>query len=143
LIRTPQKPFPSSKLWDELRDRDDVHFIVFALAPEDSPEMLAAFADQVGIPADANWWYVQGDEVKLREYMTRQLRFRPVQPIAEVDRLNPFDNFMHDLRVVLIDHRGNVRRLADLVNAAPEEATFWREQIREDFQFVSKEKAAP
>jgi cytochrome oxidase Cu insertion factor (SCO1/SenC/PrrC family) len=131
------------KLWQEVKDRDDVHFIAFALDPEDSPEMLAAFADQLEIPKDANWWFVQGDEVKLRQYMTRQLRFRPVQPIAEEDRLNPNDKFMHDLRVVLIDHRGNIRRLADLVNADPEVAQFWREQIRKDLDFVTKEKNAP
>ncbi len=129
------------KLSEEYAGHDDVHFIAFALDPEDTPEMLAAFAGQVGIPADAPWWLVNGDADKVRDFMTRQLGFRPVQTMPEKDRLSPEDKFMHDLRVALIDHQGNVRRLADVVNADPEVAGYWDAQLRQDLDYVLEEKA--
>jgi cytochrome oxidase Cu insertion factor (SCO1/SenC/PrrC family) len=124
----------------EMSKREDVHFIAFALDPEDTPAMLTAFADQVGIKRDDPFWLVTGDEVKVREFMTRQLKFRPVVTIPEADRLSEQDKYMHDLRVALIDHVGNVRRLADLVNADPETASYWETQLRRDLEFVLKEK---
>ena len=129
------------KLSEEYANRDDVHFIAFALDPEDTPEMLSAFAGQAGIAKEAPWWLVNGDPEKVRSFMTRQLGFRPVQTMPEKDRLSPEDKYMHDLRVALIDHQGNVRRLADLVNADPEVAGYWDTQLRRDLDYVLKEKA--
>ena len=129
------------KLSEEYAGRKDVHFIAFALDPEDTPAMLSAFADQVGIAKDAPFWFVNGDPEKVREFMTRQLKFRPVQDMPEKDRLSPEDKYMHDLRVVLLDHLGNVRRLADLVNADPEVAGYWDKQLRQDIEYVLNEKA--
>jgi protein SCO1/2 len=128
------------KLSEEYAGNPDVHFIAFALDPEDTPEMLKAFADQVGIPRQAPWWFVNGDPLKVREFMTRQLKFRPVQMMPEKDRLSPEDKYIHDLRVALVDHLGNVRRLADLVNADPEVATYWDKQLRADLDYVVNEK---
>lgn len=128
------------KLAEELSERPEVHFIAFALDPEDTPAMLSAFADQVGIRREDPFWLVTGDEIKVREFMTRQLKYRPVVTIPEADRLSDQDKYMHDLRVALIDHLGNVRRLADVVNADPETAAFWDAQLRRDLQFVLKEK---
>jgi cytochrome oxidase Cu insertion factor (SCO1/SenC/PrrC family) len=129
------------KLSEEYANRDDIHFIAFALDPEDTPEMLKAFAEQVGIAPAAPWWLVNGDPVKVREYMVRQLKFRPVQNMPEGDRLSPEDKYMHDLRVALIDHQGNVRRLADVVNADPEVADYWDQKLRRELDIVLKEKA--
>lgn len=129
------------KLSEEHAGREGLHFIAFALDPDDTPEMLSAFATQLGIAADAPWWLVNGDPVQVREFMTRQLGFRPVQTIPEKDRLTPEDKFMHDLRVALIDHQGNVRRLADIVNADPETAAFWDGQLRKDLDHLLKEQA--
>lgn len=129
------------KLSEEYAGRDDLHFIAFALDPEDTPAMLSAFAGQVGIQPDAPWWLVNGDPEQVRDFMTRQLGFRPVKAIPEEDRLSPEDKYMHDLRVALIDHQGNVRRLADIVNADPEVASFWDGQLRRDLDYVLKEKA--
>ena len=128
------------KLAEEFSDRPEVHFIAFALDPGDTPAMLSAFADQVGIAKTAPFWFVNGEELKVREFMTRQLKFRPVMIIPEADRLSEQDKYMHDLRVALIDHLGNVRRLADPVNADPETADYWDAQLRRDLEFVLKEK---
>jgi hypothetical protein len=45
------------------------------------------------------------------------------------------------LRVVLLDHLGNVRRMADLVNVDPEVAGYWDRQLRLDLEYLFKEKA--
>ncbi len=129
------------KLAEEYAGRDDVHFICFALDPEDTPAMMSAFADQVGIPKTAPFWFVNGDAVKIESFMTRQLKFRPTQVMPEKDRLSPEDKYMHDLRVVLLDHLGNVRRMADLVNVDPEVAGYWDRQLRLDLEYLFKEKA--
>ena len=72
--------------------------------------------------------------------MVRQLRFRPVQTMPEADRLTPDDKFIHDLRVCLVDNEGNVRRLADVMNADPEYADFWDAQLRKDIDYLLAEK---
>lgn len=125
---------------EEYKDRIDLHCIAFALDPEDTPEMMAGFAERLGIEKKDPWWFVNGDPKQVQRFMERQLKFRPVQIMPEEDRLTPDDKFMHDLRVAVIDHRGNVRRLADLVNVDPEVATFWDVQIRKDLDYILKEK---
>jgi hypothetical protein len=42
---------------------------------------------------------------------------------------------------VLLDHLGNVRRMADLVNVDPEVAGYWDKQLRLDLEYLFKEKA--
>ena len=99
------------------------------------------YADEVGIPKVAPFWFVNGDATKIESFMTRQLKFRPTQVMPEKDRLSPEDKYMHDLRVVLLDHLGNVRRMADLVNVDPEVAGYWDKQLRLDLEYLFKEKA--
>ena len=70
----------------------------------------------------------------------RETRWRTLFRADGLYRLTPDDKFMHDLRVAVIDHRGNVRRLADLVNVDPEVATFWDVQIRKDLDYIFNEK---
>jgi hypothetical protein len=43
--------------------------------------------------------------------------------------------------VALIDHLGNVRRLADVVNADPEVADYWDKKLRRELEIVLNEKA--
>ncbi len=129
------------KLSEDYAGHPGLHFIAFALDPEDTPEMMSDFAERLGIAPDAPWWFVNGDPVQVREFLTRQIGFRPVQTMPEEDRLSPDDKYMHDLRVALIDHQGNVRRLADLVNMDPEIADYWDGQLRRDLDFVLKEQA--
>ncbi len=127
-------------LHGEYAGRDDIHFVSFSLDPEDTPEMLKSFAEGAGISEDAPWWFVSGDMPKIRDFMVRQLRFRPVQTMPEADRLTPDDKFIHDLRVCLVDNEGNVRRLADVMNADPEYADFWDAQLRKDIDYLLAEK---
>ena len=127
-------------LQEELGSEVPIHFISLTLDPEDTPEMMKAFADQVGIADDAPWWFVNGESETVRDYMVRVFRFRPVQTIPEEDRLSSEDKYMHDLRVALVDHKGHVRRLADILNADPEIAAYWDQRLRDDIQYLLKDR---
>lgn len=128
-------------LQEEYAKQSDVHFVSFTLDPEDTPEVMTAFAEGAGISEEDPWWFVNGDMPKIQDFMVRQLRFRPVQEMPEADRLTPNDKYMHDLRVCLVDDQGNVRRLADVMNADPEYAAYWDEQLRKDLDYILAEKA--
>lgn len=124
------------KLHEEFGSEPNLQFISFTLDADDTPEMMKKFASGLGIADDANWWFVNGDKEEVRKFMTSQAQFRPVQDIPEKDRLSPDDKYMHDLRVAVIDHRGHLRGLEDILNADPEFAKFWDEKIRKDLRYL-------
>ncbi|MBE7496744.1 MAG: SCO family protein [Verrucomicrobiaceae bacterium] len=124
------------KLHDEFADHPEIHFLSFTLDTEDTPEILSKFASNFGITGSERWWFLNGDKTKVRNYMTRQFGFRPVEEIPEKDRLGPDDKYMHDLRIAVVDHQGHVRRLEDLQNQDPATAKFWEEQIRKDLRWL-------
>ncbi|MCB1226096.1 MAG: SCO family protein [Verrucomicrobiales bacterium] len=127
-------------LMEELPKDEAIHLVSFTLDPDDTPAMMQAFARQVGVADDAPWWFVNGQPEKVNDLMVRKLHFRPTQIIPEADRLSEFDKYAHDLRVALVDHKGHVRRLEDVVNADPESAAYWRKQLKEDLAAVLKER---
>lgn len=129
------------QLQEQYRDHPDIHFLSFTLDPADTPEMMQGFARGIGIKDTDAWWFVNGDEKEVRAYLTQYLKFRPVQDIAEKDRLSPDDKYMHDLRVALVDHKGHLRgTLYDLMNADSEFQKYFDAQIRKDLDFLIKEK---
>lgn len=128
------------QLHQEFGNNPNLQFLSFTLDADDTPAMMQQFARGLGIPDDANWWFLNGDKDEVRKFMTTQAQFRPVQDIPEKDRLSPDDKYMHDLRVALVDHRGHVRELADIMNADPEFAKFWDEKIRKDLRYLLAEQ---
>ena len=124
------------KLYDDFADHPEIHFLSFSLDADDTPQMLAKFAEQFGIPADARWWFLSGDKKAVRDYMTRQFGFRPVEDMPEKDRLGPDDKYIHDLRIAVVDHQGHVRRLEDVMNQDPATAKYWNEQLRRDLRWL-------
>ncbi|MDI1315407.1 SCO family protein [Prosthecobacter sp.] len=132
------------KLQGEFANEPNLQFVSFTLDAEDTPEMMQKFARSLDIKDDANWWFVNGEKEAVRKFMTRQAQFRPVQDMPEADRLSPDDKYIHDLRVAVIDHRGHVRSLADILNPDPEFAKFWDEKLRKDLHYLlNEQKKAP
>jgi protein SCO1/2 len=132
------------KLQGEFANEPGLQFVSFTLDADDTPEMMKKFAAGLDIKDDANWWFVNGEKEAVRKFMTSQVQFRPVQDMPEADRLSPDDKYIHDLRVAVIDHRGHVRRLEDILNADPENAKFWDGKIREDLRYLlNEQKKAP
>ncbi|MEN3940394.1 SCO family protein [Prosthecobacter sp. SYSU 5D2] len=129
------------KLQEEYRGNPNIHFVSFTLDPDDTPEMMAQFASGIDVKETDPWWFVQGDKEEVRSYLTQFLKFRPVQDLPEKDRLSPDDKYIHDLRVALVDHQGHLRgTLYDLMNADPQFAEHFDEQLRKDLNFILKEK---
>lgn len=124
------------KLHDEFADHPEIHFLSFSLDADDTPEMLAKFATNFNITSSDRWWFLSGDKTKVRNYMTRQFGFRPVEDMPEKDRLGPDDKYIHDLRIAVVDHQGHVRRLEDVMNHDPATAKFWQDQLRKDLRWL-------
>lgn len=128
------------KLQGEFANEPNLQFVSFTLDAEDTPEMMQKFARSLDIKDDANWWFVNGEKDAVRKFMTSQAQFRPVQDMPEADRLSPDDKYIHDLRVAVIDHRGHVRSLADILNPDPEFAKFWDDKLRKDLRYLLNEQ---
>jgi cytochrome oxidase Cu insertion factor (SCO1/SenC/PrrC family) len=128
------------KLYAELGDNPNVQFISFTLDPEDTPEMMKAWATGVGIKDTDHWWFLNGPKDDVRKYMTFSFQFRPVQDLPVEDRLTPDDKYIHDLRVALVDHAGHVRGLHDIMNADPQFQEYWDKQIRTDLNYLLEEQ---
>ncbi|MBK8094318.1 MAG: SCO family protein [Verrucomicrobiaceae bacterium] len=124
------------ELHDEFASNPEVHFLSFTLDTEDTPEQLTKFAKGFQIPDDARWWFLNGDKTKVRNYMTRQFGFRPVEDIPENQRLGPDDKYMHDLRIAIVDHQGHVRGLEDVQNQDPATAKYWQQHIRQTLRYL-------
>jgi len=129
------------QLHAEYGNNPNLHFISFTLDADDTPEMMQKFARGLGIPDDANWWFVNGEKDAVRKFMTSQVQFRPVEDMPEKDRLSPDDKYIHDLRVAIIDHLGHVRALEDILNGDPEAMVFWDKQIRKDLNYLLNEQS--
>lgn len=128
------------KLHEELGNNPDIYFLSFAIDPEDTPEMMQKFASGLGITEKDNWWFLNGPKDQVRNYLTNKMQFRPVQDLPEADRLSPDDKYIHDLRVALVDSKGHVRRLEDIMNADGEFQKYWDAKIRKDLQYLIDEK---
>lgn len=128
------------KLHEEFANEPNLQFLSFTLDADDTPEMMKKFASGLGIADDANWWFLNGNKDEVRKFMTMQVKFRPVQDMPEKDRITPDDKYVHDLRVAVIDHRGHVRALEDILNGDPAAAEFWDQQIRKDLRYLLAEQ---
>ncbi len=128
------------KLQEEFANEPGLQLLSFTLDADDTPEMMKKFASGLGIKDDANWWFLNGEKEAVRKFMTSQAQFRPVQDMPEADRLSPDDKYIHDLRVAVIDHLGHVRCLEDILNADPETAQYYDQQIRKDLRYLLYER---
>lgn len=128
------------KLQSEFGSQPGVHFLSFTLDPEDTPEMMKKFAEGIGIKDEEPWWFLNGEKKAVRDFMTFSLKFRPVQDLPESERLTPDDKYIHDLRVAIVDHRGHLRGLYDVMNADAETQKFYDKMLRDDLRYFLEEQ---
>ena len=127
-------------LYKDVGNDPNVHFLSFSVDPSDTPEVLSDFTKRFDIKAD-NWWFLNGPKDDLRIYMTKYFGFYAVQDVPEKDQLSPDDKFLHDAKVVLVDHKGQVRGKYDIGSADPEYAKFDQQKIRADIKTLLAERA--
>lgn len=131
------------KIYDEFGSDPGVQFLSFTVDPDDTPQILTDFATSRGITKD-NWWFVNGPKDAVRSYLTFQFKFAGVKEIPEAERFNPADKFIHDMKVAIVDHKGNIRGHYDIANMDPEYESFWNEKIRKDLKLLlSEQKQSP
>ena len=101
----------------EVEDRGALHLVSVSLDPaHDRPRQLREFSQKHDLVRD-NWWFVTGDAPALNRYM-KEVFWLSAQERPEADRNNVNDLFIHDPRVVLVDHRMRIRGWYDPFNPA-------------------------
>jgi protein SCO1 len=92
----------------------DPNFAILSIsldAEHDRPEVLKAWLDQKGFGGE-NWWFLtspDGQGEAIREWMTKTFRIvAQKRPEAELKN-NPIDKYDHQLVMVLVDGKGNIR----------------------------------
>jgi protein SCO1 len=129
------------ELYDEYGGEPVLQFLSFTVDPDDTPQILSEFATRFGITKD-NWWFVNGPKEVVRNYLTFQFKFAGVKEVPEAERFNPDDKFIHDMKVALVDHKGNIRGHYDISNVDPEYEKFWAAKIRKDLKVILAEQKA-
>ena len=128
------------KLRDQFADNPNIHFISLAVLPEvDSPAVLAAFAESIGVKSSDPWWWLSGDKSATWAFMTDQIGLEPSKEIPQPDRLNHEDAIEHDLRAVLIDPQQRVRAFYSVMHPQTEVAEITMEKLTRDIQRVLAE----
>lgn len=130
------------RLYKDFGDKPDMRFVSFSVDPEDTPEMLRDFTEKFGIKGDS-WWFLNGVKDEVRVYMTRYFGFNDVRDVPEGERLTPDDKFVHDMRVALVDHLGQVRGFYDIGSPDRDTAGFYQEKIRKDIRTLLDQVNAP
>ena len=73
-----------------------------SLNPEgDTPEKMDAFVKKSGVDAK-NWWFLTGDEEKIRNYMLRYFKLFAVRENSDPAKIAAEGQFSHDQRLVLV-----------------------------------------
>jgi cytochrome oxidase Cu insertion factor (SCO1/SenC/PrrC family) len=147
-------PVGCSQIVAEMKDIYDefapkhagLQFVSFAIDPGDNAERLKAYADANDIVKD-NWWFVNGDQTKIRTYLTHVVKFFAVKEKPKEQQTSEVDKFEHDMRIALIDHAGHLRGMYDIMNPDPEFRDLAKKRLRKDLGYLladqEKELAKP
>ena len=126
---------------DFRQEHPSLQLVSFAIDEGDTPERLSAIAKEsfeVG-PEDGGWWFVNGDQKAIRNYLTLQFKFITLQVKPEKERTSPIDKYNHDMRIALVDHEANVRGLYDLMSPDLELRKLNEERLRKHLAMLLKD----
>jgi cytochrome oxidase Cu insertion factor (SCO1/SenC/PrrC family) len=123
-------------VYDQYAKNDPrIQFISFAIDPGDTPERLKEAADGYGITGD-NWWFVNGDQPTIRTFLNLKMKFFKLEEVPEKERTSPIDKYRHDMRVALIDQKGHVRGMYEVMNPDPEFRQIYQKKLRKDLEYL-------
>jgi cytochrome oxidase Cu insertion factor (SCO1/SenC/PrrC family) len=143
-------PVGCSQIVGEMKDIYDeftpkhpgLQFISFAIDPDDGPDRLTKYAEANDITKD-NWWFVNGDQKKIRTYLSHVVKFYTVKEKPKDQQTSIVDKFEHDMRIALIDHLGHLRGMYDLMNPDPELRALAKNRLRKDLTYLLADQAKP
>lgn len=114
-------------------ERPDFHQVSLSVASErETPQFFRTYADVIGVSPQSPWWFVTADRPSLESFIVHDLGLKPSVLIPEDERLNAFDLYENDLRVVLLDRAGQVRGRYQIFNPDPDAGTAASESLRRD-----------
>jgi protein SCO1 len=109
-----------AELQNEFGDNPKFQLISVSLHPEhDRPDFLRAWISAMKFEPGSNWWFLttregtatQGDA--LRTWIVDNFKMNVVRNSAAHIEKNPADIFNHDIVMVLVDQRGDIRSPTD------------------------------
>jgi len=128
---------------EEFSAHPDFHQLSMSAATErETPAFFRTYADALGVGEKAPWWFVTVERPKLNAFTTQQLGLKPSQLIPEEERLNVFDLYENDLRLVLLDRQGQVRGRYQVFHPDPEVGASAAETLRRDVRQLLNEPEA-
>ncbi len=118
---------------EEFGARPDFHQMSMSAASErETPAFFRNYAEAIGIDQKAPWWFVTLARPQMDAFTTQQLGLKPSKLIPEEERLNAFDVYENDLRLVLLDQQGQVRGRYAVFNTDPDLGAAAVEKLRQD-----------
>ena len=130
-----------AELQERFGENELFHLVSFSVNPAgDTPEKMNAFVKAHGIDSE-NWWFLTGDEKKIRDYMVRYFRFYPVVANTDLTMIATQGAFQHDPRLALVDGLGNIRGYYDVTD--PQVGKEWEKKLFSDVAWVLREGARP
>ncbi|MBB5031547.1 SCO family protein [Prosthecobacter vanneervenii] len=128
---------------EEFGGRADFHQLSMSAASErETPEYFRSYAEGIGVGTAAPWWFVTVERPHLHAFAKDQLGLAPARLIPEEERLNTFDLYENDLRLVLLDRQGQVRGRYQVFHPDPDIGATAVEMLRRDVRHLLNEPAA-
>lgn len=122
------------QLWEEFGSDPRLHLVVFSVDPAgDSAEKRTAFFREHGVD-DPRWWYLTAPPKDLARYMIRYLRWMPTRAASGPDQVREWGPLQHDVRVVLVDGKANLRGHFQLLH--PQSGSWQLARLRQDLQYL-------
>ncbi len=120
-----------SEIHGEFGDDPRFQLVSFSVDPSgDTPEMTDEFLNRMNVGID-DWWYLTGEGEAIPRYM---LEFFQLYPTKKVD--DPNIKFLHDMRVVLVDGKANIRGYYQLLHGDAKMAEQEFEHLRRDIHYI-------
>lgn len=120
------------------------HQVSLSAATErENPAYFRSYASGIGVGAQAPWWFVTAERSELDTFTTAELGLTPSRLIPEEQRLNVFDLYENDLRLVLLDSQGQVRGRYQIVHPDPASSAAALDQLRAHVRHLLSQPAPP
>lgn len=105
----PRMTTEMARLEEGAGDIPDTRFVSISVDPErDTPEVLAAYAEKLGVGSD-RWFFLTGDREQIYELASAGLYL----PAQEGDESQGQEAVIHSSRFVLVDSEGRIRGYYD------------------------------
>ena len=120
---------------------ENFHLVAVTLNPEyDTPEVLKSWVEVHGLD-DSNWTFATGDPEKIRNYMNKYFHFTVRRNTGDAESINENGLFAHSPELALVDQRGMVRKIYNVVHEQFGDDA--KKRLIKDIRYVLDENVKP